>query len=429
MDYRFNFMLYDIAIIGGGASGMMAAISASSNNNLKLALLEKNNSLGRKLLITGQGRCNITNNAPIKETLKKYTKNESKFLKHSFYNLKNEDLLNLFRDKGLEFKKEENNRIFPVTDSAKSVLDVLQSYLDENGVDIKLNFDVIDVELTEDGLFKIKSEDNQILKSKKIIISTGGATYPLTGSTGDGCEIALKFNHHISTLKPATFSFIVDDNDLISLKGLSFRDVKVSFKNSQNQNIESHGDVLISHNGLTGPAVLNLSNDLIKDQDYDLLESRRNFKNTDIFIDFLPKSKREAIAEDFINDSTSKKELHNYLKKYLPNNFIKYFLDKMDIDSTITLANLTKKDRNRIVENLKNFKLTVTGIMDKKAFLTVGGVDIEEVNSKTMESKIVENLYFSGETLDLCGPTGGYNLMIAFTTGFLAGQSAARDLK
>nr|WP_295722539.1 NAD(P)/FAD-dependent oxidoreductase [uncultured Methanobrevibacter sp.] len=424
-----NFMVYDIAIIGGGASGMMAAISASQDNDIKIAILEKNDSCGCKLLITGQGRCNITNCTPIKQTLNKYSKIEAKFLKHSFYNLKNEKLLDIFRKKGLEFKEEENHRVFPITDTSQSVLDVLKSYLNKNAIDIKFNFNVIDVELNCNNIFEIKSNDNKQIKAKKLIVSTGGATYPLTGSTGDGCRIAEKFNHHISTLKPGTFPFIIDDNSLISLKGLSFRNIKLSFKNSQNQNIESFGDMLISHNGLTGPAVLNLSNDFIKNQDYDLLEKRRNFKNEDINIDFLPEIPGDIINNEFIADSTSKKELHNYLRKYLPNNFIKYFLDKINIDENITLANLTKKDRNRIVEILKNFRLTVTGIMDKKAFLTVGGVNLNEINSKTMESKIVSGLYFSGETLDVCGPTGGYNLMIAFTTGYLAGQSAAMSLK
>ncbi len=422
-------MVYDIAIIGGGASGMMAAISASKDNNEKIVLLEKNDSCGRKLLITGQGRCNITNCTPIKQILNQYTKVEAKFLKHSFYNLKNDELLDIFRKKGLKFKEEENNRVFPITDKSQSVLDILKSYLNENSIDIKFNFNVCDVVLNDDNIFEIKSNNNKIIKSKKLIVSTGGATYPLTGSTGDGCRIAEKFNHHISTLKPGTFPFIIKDNSLKSLKGLSFQNIKLSFKNSQNQNIESFGDMLISHNGLTGPAVLNLSNDFIKNQDYDLVENRRNFKNQDIIIDFLPETPSDKITNNFIEDSTSKKELHNYLRKYLPNNFIKYFLEKIDIDENITLANLTKKDRNKIVENLKNFRLTVTGIMDKKAFLTVGGVNLSEINSKTMESKIVSGLYFSGETLDVCGPTGGYNLMIAFTTGYLAGQSAALSLK
>ena len=421
-------MLYDIAIIGGGASGMMASISASLSNDLKVVILEKNDLLGCKLLITGQGRCNITNSNSIKETLKKYSKDEAKFLKHSFYNLNNEELLDIFRKKGLEFKEEESHRVFPVTDKAQSVLEVLKSYLKENNVDICYNFNVCDVKINKDNLFLIKSENNNFITSNKIIIATGGATYPLTGSTGDGCRFAQKFNHHIITLKPGTFSFIIDDNDLISHKGLSFSDVKLSFKNTKNQKIESRGDILISHNGLTGPAVLNLSNDLIKDQDYDLLHNRSNFKNVDITIDFLPDIKMETINEDFINNATSKKELHNYLKKYLPNNFIKYFLDKISIDSNITLANLKKKDRNKIVENIKSFPLTINGIMDKNAFLTVGGVDLDDIDSKTLESRIVDGLYFSGETLNLCGPTGGYNLMIAFTTGYLAGQSASLSL-
>ena len=206
-------MLYDIAIIGGGASGMMASISASLANDLKVVILEKNDSLGCKLLITGQGRCNITNSNSIKETLKKYSKDEAKFLKHSFYNLNNEELLDIFRTKGLEFKEEENRRVFPVTDKAQSVLDILKSYLKDNKVDILYNFNVCAVKLNDDNFFIIKSENNSFITSRKLIVATGGATYPLTGSTGDGCQIAQKLNHNIITLKPGTFSFIIDDND------------------------------------------------------------------------------------------------------------------------------------------------------------------------------------------------------------------------
>ncbi len=420
-------MVYDIVIIGGGASGMMCAISAAQTSpGTKIVLLEKNDRLGRKLAITGHGRCNITNSAPLRETLNKYGKGESKFLKHSFYNLKNEDLLNIFREKGLEFKVEGNNRVFPITEKSQSVINVLKSYLSDLNVEIKLNFDVESVEKDSD-LFLIKSKDN-VIKSRSLVLATGGLTYPNTGSTGDGYRFASNLSHHISAIKPAACGFIINDNNLIKLKGLSFENLKVSFRDMSGKNIERCGDMLISHNGLTGPVIINLSNELMNNQDFDMLNGIKDFKKTDIFIDFAPDSNREELKNGIINTQDNKKEIHNYLNNYLPNNFSKYFLDTIGVDRTVTLSNLSKKDRNKIIEGLKSFKLTVDNIAIKSAYITLGGIELDEINPKTLESKLVDGLYFAGEILDVCGPTGGYNLMIAFTTAYLAGQSVARSV-
>ncbi|MGN1362127.1 MAG: NAD(P)/FAD-dependent oxidoreductase [Methanobrevibacter sp.] len=419
-------MKYDIAIIGGGPSGILAGIKAANYNpNIRIAIIEKNSKLGKKLCITGQGRCNITNNTPIRETLKKYSKKDSKFIKHAFYSLKNDELLDIFRNKGLEFKVEDNGRVFPITDSAESVVDVLEEYISDLNIDLKLNNKVLDV-LNDGDEFLIKT-DKSNFTSKKLIISTGGITYPYTGSTGDGYKFAKNLGHSIETIKPGLFPFIVNDSNLTSLSGLSFRNIGVSFKYG-NKTIEEKGDLLISNTGITGPVIINISREFIKLEDYDLLNNKKNFNKEVIFLDFIPSLNREEIKDDFIKNSKTKKEVHNYLRKYLPNKFTFYFLDKLDINLDTKMNNLNKSNRNKIVENLKSFPIEIDGIIDKAGFVTVGGISLNEINPKNMESKLIPGLYFSGEILDICGPTGGYNLQMAFTTGSLAGESASKSI-
>ncbi|OWT33574.1 hypothetical protein BGI41_01730 [Methanobrevibacter sp. 87.7] len=419
-------MMYDIAIIGGGPSGVLAGIkAASSNSKNKVIILEKNNRIGKKLSITGQGRCNITNNAPIRETLKKYDKKESKFIKHALYSLKNDEFLDIFRNKGLEFKMEDNNRVFPVTDSAESVVSILNKYIEDLNIDLKLNHEVLNV-LNDNDCFVIKTDKNEFI-TRKLIISTGGITYQNTGSTGDGFRIAKKLGHSIETIKPGLFPFIINDSNLTSLSGLSFKNIKVSFKYN-NKTIEENGDLLISNNGVTGSVIINISRKFIKLEDYDLLENKRNFKKETIFIDFVSQLNREEIKDDIIKASKTNKEVHNYLRKYLPNKFTFYFLNKIGVELDIRMNNLKKTSRNKIIENLKHFPIEIDGIIDKAGFITVGGVSLNEINPKTMESKLIQGLYFTGELLDICGPTGGYNLQIAFTTGSLAGESASNSL-
>lgn len=420
-------MKYDIAIIGGGPSGILAGIRAANYNpNIRIVIIEKNSRLGKKLSITGQGRCNITNNAPIRETLKRYNKKDSKFIKHAFYSLKNDELLGIFRNKGLEFKVEDNGRVFPITDSAESVVDVLEGYISDLNIDLKLSNKVSDV-LNEGDEFLIKT-DKSNFTSKKLIISTGGMTYPYTGSTGDGYKFAKNLGHSIETIKPGLFPFIVNDSNLTSLSGLSFKNIKVSFKYN-NKTIEEKGDLLISNNGITGPVIINISREFIRLEDYDLLNNKKNFNKEVVFLDFIPSLNREEIKDDFIKNSKTKKEVHNYLRKYLPNKFTFYFLNKLDINLNTKMNNLNKSNRNKIVENLKSFPIEIGGIVDKAGFVTVGGISLNEINPKTMESKLIPGLYFTGEILDICGPTGGYNLQTAFTTGSLAGESASKSIK
>lgn len=395
---------YDIAIVGGGPAGIMAAIAASQNSS-SVILLEKNSSLGRKLLLTGGGRCNITNLKPIKKLLNFYP--QKNFLKHSFFTFTNEMLLSLFEDKGLGFIEEDDNRIFPETEKASDILEVLTDYLKD--IVISYNFEVKTI--TDDFVI------NDKLKAKKIIIATGGVTYPQTGCSPKNYSLT---SHAVTDIKYG-LSPLVTKKDLSSIAGVTLYDVVISYKKSKVK-----GNVLFSHVGLTGPGIINLSNEISESISYNLLEDDPDV-DFDIAIDLCPDFTREALLEKFNSDFQAKGKtmIKNYLKMYLTNSFIDFFLDEIGLDGEIQLSRINKKSKNRLIENLKRFTFKITGFNGKLSKVTVGGIDLANVNPKTMESTLTPGLYFAGEVLDLHGPTGGYNLKIAFSTGYLAGFSAS----
>ena len=437
---------YKVAIIGGGPAGMMAAIRAAQVLGPKtVCIIEKNDGLGKKLLMTGGGRCNIANSTPIHDQLNYYNKNKN-FLKHALYTLPQDKLLEIFEEKDLEFHTEDKKRIFPDSEDAQDILDVLEEYLEELEVDIHTNCPInandIEHELNESMEPVFLIENGKIsLNASKIIVSTGGITYPSTGSTGDGYRIASKMNHTITDIKPSLVSFNVDDFLLRSLSGLTLNDVELSFKDKKKK-ISVRGDALISHFGLTGPAVIDLSNLLIEKSKFTILDENLNQKDEDeieslelfsnkISIDFTPDITEEEIKEQITKDTpdNGKTSIKNYMKKFLPTNFIDYFLMKINISPSKTMANITKKDKNKIAENLKRHPIEIESLEMDLAKVTIGGVKSKEIDSKTLQSRFVDGLYFAGEVLEMAGPTGGYNLQIAFSTGYLAGQEAANSLK
>jgi hypothetical protein len=392
---------YDIAVIGGGPAGIMAAIAASKNSS-KVILLEKNPSLGRKLLITGGGRCNITNSKPIKKLLDSYS--QKNFLKHSFYSLTNEDLLSLF---DLEFITEEDNRVFPKSGKSSDILEGLTRHLKD--VSISYNFEVKSI--SDDFII------NDKLKADKIIIATGGVTYPQTG-----CSIK---NYSLTSQPLTDIKYglvpLVTKKDLSDIAGVTLYDVVISYKKTS-----VRGNVLFSHVGLTGPGIINLSNEISEGISYNLLESEPEV-DLEIAIDLCPELTREDLASKFNREFQDKGKtmIKNYLKLFLTNSFIEHFLKECKIDGETQLSRINKKSKNRLIEKLKRFTFEITGFNEKLSKVTIGGVDLKHVNAKTMESKTTPNLYFAGEVLDLHGPTGGYNLKIAFSTGYLAGLSAS----
>ncbi|MBS7258581.1 MAG: aminoacetone oxidase family FAD-binding enzyme [Methanobrevibacter sp.] len=400
---------YEIAVIGGGPAGIMAAIAASKNSS-NVILLEKNLKLGRKLLTTGGGRCNITNAKPIKKLLKFYP--QKNFLKHSFYTLTNEYLLSFFENKGLNFIEEDNNRIFPESEKSSDILKILTDYLED--VVISYNFEVKSI--SDDFVI------NDKIKADKIIIATGGITYPQTG-----CSI----DNYFLTSQPLTdikygLVPLVTKKDLSSIAGVTLYDVVISYKKTKVQ-----GNVLISHVGLTGPGIIDLSNDISESISYNLLENDDVDVDFEIAIDLCPESSREELQDKFNQDFQTKGKtmIKNYLKLFLTNKFIDFFLDEINLDGETQLSRINKKSKNRLIENLKRFTFNITGFNDKLAKVTIGGIDLDSINPKTMESTVIPDLYFAGEVLDLHGPTGGYNLKIAFSTGYLAGLSASEKKK
>lgn len=394
---------YDIAVIGGGPAGMMAAIAAGKTS--KVILLEKNPDLGSKLLLTGGGRCNITNNKPIKKLLNSF--DNKNFLKHSFFTLTNEKLLSIFEDRGLGFIEEDDNRIFPDTEKSSDVLKVLKDCLDD--VVISYNYEVKSIR----DNFIINDE----IKADRIIIATGGVTYPQTGCSP---------NNYFLTSQPITdikygLVPLITKKDLSDIAGITLYDVTVGYKK-----IKVKGNVLISHVGLTGPGIINLSNEISKDLSYDILESKEVEFDERIAIDLCPDFTHDELKEKFTKDFQDKGKtmVKNYLKMFLTNSFIDFFLGEINLGGETQLSRINKKSKNRLIENLKSFPFEVVSFNDRLAKVTIGGVDLSNINPKTMESTSIPNLYFAGEILDLHGPTGGYNLKIAFSTGYLAGLSA-----
>ena len=382
---------------------MMAAIAAGKTS--KVILLEKNPDLGSKLLLTGGGRCNITNNKPIKKLLNSF--DNKNFLKHSFFTLTNEKLLSIFEDRGLGFIEEDDNRIFPDTEKSSDVLKVLKDCLDD--VVISYNYEVKSIR----DNFIINDE----IKADRIIIATGGVTYPQTGCSP---------NNYFLTSQPITdikygLVPLITKKDLSDIAGITLYDVAVGYKK-----IKVKGNVLISHVGLTGPGIINLSNEISKDLSYDILESKEVEFDERIAIDLCPDFTRDELKEKFTKDFQDKGKtmVKNYLKMFLTNSFIDFFLDEINLDGETQLSRINKKSKNRLIENLKRFPFEVVSFNDRLAKVTIGGVDLSNINPKTMESTSIPNLYFAGEILDLHGPTGGYNLKIAFSTGYLAGLSA-----
>ena len=396
-------MDYDIAIIGGGPAGIMAAIASGETSNV--ILLEKNPALGKKLLLTGGGRCNITNNKPPKKLLTFF--DEKNFLKHSFFTFTNEDLFDLF---DFEFKTEDNDRVFPESEKSIDVLKGLEKHLEN--VEVRLNYEVKKIS----GNFIINDE----IHADKVIIATGGVTYPQTGCNIDNYSLT---NQPLTKIKYG-LSPLITKEDLSNIAGVTLNDIECIYKKSK-----VRGDVLISHVGLTGPGIIDLSSIISKDIDYDILYEDSDL-SCEIAVDLIPDSSREELKSKFDKDfqEKGKTQIKNYLKHLLSNNFINYFLNRINIASDTQLSRINKKEKNRLIENLKRFTFEIIDFNRVLAKVTIGGIDIKNINPKTMESKLTPNLYFAGETLDLDGPTGGYNLKIAFSTGYLAGLSASEKI-
>ena len=452
-----------VIVVGGGPAGMMSAISSAEEGN-KVILIEKNKSLGKKLLITGKGRCNITSSLDIDEFIKNIPGN-GKFLYSSFKNYTNVDIINFLKKQGLEVKEERGNRYFPVTDKSLDVLNCFKKRLKELNVEIyyeetvsELLTENFEIKLDKEKLSKDYSESNKTDKEKflnvyseskkynkennikvigvktnkheffadKVIIATGGKSYPLTGSTGDGYKLAKNVGHTIKQIKPSLIPFVCNEKDICQeLQGLSLKNAGIFIEDIlKNKKIyDDFGEMLFTHFGVSGPVILSASAHLVRYKNIDELLKDNKIV---LHIDLKPALSKEKLDDRVIRDfeEFKNKQFKNSLEKLLPQKMIEPIIQLSGIKPEKPVNEITKLEREKLVNLLKDFKLTIKGFRPiDEAIITSGGVSIKEINPSTMESKIVKNLYFAGEVIDVDAYTGGFNLQIAYSTGFTAGKN------
>ena len=415
-----------VLVIGGGPAGMMAAITASQNKN-KVILIEKMQTLGRKLLITGKGRCNITSSLPIEEFIKN-TPGNGMFLYSCYQKYTNKDIIKFLKEEGLEVKEERGNRIFPVTDKSQDVLNCFRKKLEKEKVEIHYNTEVKEILYKEDEngtkeATGVKTNKGDIL-ADKIILATGGKSYPLTGSTGDGYNLAKKLGHTITPIKPSLVPLEVYQRDLCKeLQGLSLRNVEIKIiDTNKNKTVyEDFGEMIFTHFGVSGPTILSSSAHLVR---YKNIEE--NFKNhkIELRIDLKPALSEKKLDERILRDfeEFKNKQFKNSLDKLLPQKLIGVIVERSKINPNKKVNEITKEERKTLINLLKKFSVEIKGFRPiEEAIITSGGIKIKEINPKTLESKIVKNLYFAGEIIDVDSYTGGFNLQIAYSTGYVAG--------
>ena len=413
-----------VVIIGGGPAGMIAGIKAAQEGN-KVYIYEKNKMLGKKLLITGKGRCNITSSINIDDFIKNIPGN-GRFLYSAFQNFTNEDIINLLKQNGVKVKEERGNRIFPVSDRSQDVLDALIKELKKNNVQIRENEEVEKI-LVEDGKVKgvLLKKDKKIIIADKVILATGGKSYPGTGSTGDGYKMAEKVGHSVTKIQGSLVPLEADLDICRELQGLSLRNVSIVVKDALNNKkiYEDFGEMLFTHFGVSGPTILSSSAHILR---YKNIEELLNQNKVKLFIDLKPGLTEEAldlrIRRDF--EEMKNKDFKNSLDKLLPKKMIDVVIDLVKINDNKKVNEITKEERLRLVKLLKSFEVNIEGFRPvEEAIVTAGGINIKEINPKTMESKLVNGLYFAGEIIDVDAYTGGFNLQIAYSTGYTAGTN------
>ena len=414
-----------VIVIGGGPAGMMAAITSAENEN-EVILLEKNKGLGKKLLITGKGRCNITSSLPMEDFIKN-TPGNGMFLYSAYNKFTNQDIISFLKKQGLDVKEERGNRIFPVTDKSQDVLNCFEKKL-KNLKNVKIMYEMHVSEILineEKRITGVKCKNGAIINAEKVILATGGKSYPLTGSTGDGYEMAKKLGHTITKIKPSLVPLETYEQDLHrSLQGLSLRNVKIKMVDTcKNKTIyEDFGEMLFTHFGVSGPVILSGSAHLVRYKNIDELLKNKKIK---LLIDLKPALTVEKLNDRILRDfeDFKNKNFKNSLDKLLPQKLIPVIIERSGINPDKQVNSITKQERIQIVKLLKEFEVTIKNFRRiEDGIITAGGISIKEVNPKTMESKLISGLYFAGEILDVDSYTGGFNLQIAYSTGFVAGE-------
>ena len=398
-----------IGIIGAGAAGIIAAIYASDIDN-EVVLLEKNNKIGKKIYITGKGRCNITNASDPSEHIENCVRNQQ-FLYSALYSFQYGDIISLLNENGLDTKIERGNRVFPATDKASDVVNTFSKILSSKRIDIRLNQDVKRIEKNNDK-FIVNTINNEY-KFDKLIIATGGLSYPSTGSNGSINPIIKKLGHSFTDMYPVLTSFFTKE-DVSNCAGLTLKNIKFKLKN-----IELFGDLLFTHKGISGPVILTMTS-LIDNSIKFPIEANINLK---------PALEPDVLDRRLIREieKSPSRNIGNMLKELLPLKLIESIIERTNLNKFDKASTINKSVRRKIVDNILDYKITINGITGfKDAVVTRGGINVKEINPHSMESKIVKNLYFAGEIIDVDSLTGGYNLQIAWSTGYLAGISAKK---
>lgn len=406
-----------VIVIGAGAAGMMAAYSSALCGN-KVTVFERNEKAGKKLFITGKGRCNITNDSDVETILNNIITNR-KFMYSAIYSFSNEDVKAFFEENGLHLKVERGNRIFPVSDKSSDVINTLKKALRNENVEIEYNILVKDLVVEDNTVKGVVLKDGRKVYADKVIMATGGMSYPVTGSDGKGFDILRKYGHTITDLSPALVPMNVKEEFAKELQGLSLKNVDISFYRNEVDKkpvYEEFGEMLFTHFGISGPIVLSGSSVAGKYLKEGNLIAR---------IDLKPALSKEQLDDRILREFTNgiNKDIVNVMDNLLPKKLIPVMLDYCEIESHKKVNSISKEERNRMVEAFKGLKLTITSLRSfNEAIITQGGIKVKEVDPGTMESKIISNLYLVGEMLDVDALTGGYNLQIAWSTGRLAGM-------
>lgn len=402
-----------VIVVGAGAAGLIAAGKAAERGR-KVLLLEKNGNVGKKLLISGKGRCNITNDTDI-EGLIQNTPGNGNFLYSSFYTFSNADLLELLHSEGLETKCERGGRIFPVSDRARDVVEVLKKYAEKRGAETRLNSAVEKIEAEGGTVTGVKLKNGGFIKGTSVILATGGVSYPGTGSTGDGYEMAERLGHRIVPVKPSLVPLLAAEKWVADLQGLSLKNVSISITDKKGREIyNDFGEMLFTHFGVSGPLILSASRHILP----------YGYKDVKLTIDLKPALDEEKMDARLQRDfgKFSRKQFKNSLNELLPQKLIPVIITLSRIPEEKPANQITKDERRTLIRLLKSLTLEITGSRPvSEAIVTAGGVCTDEINPSTMESKLIKGLYFAGEIIDVDAYTGGFNLTIAFSTGYTAG--------
>lgn len=402
-----------VIVIGGGPAGMMAAIESAKNHNNEVTLLEKNDKLGKKLFITGKGRCNVTNNKDISEFFENIPTN-STFLYSSLYSYTNLDTMNFFEKLGVPLKVERGDRVFPKSDKSSDIIKAFEKELANQNVHIMLNSTIKEIVTQNSIISKVILKNGKEIKGDHFILATGGLSYPQTGSTGEGLNFSKKLGHKIIEPKPSLIPIEIKEEWIKELQGLSLKNVTLSIKNNNKTLYEDFGEMLFTHFGISGPIVLSGSH---------VVNSNSNLKG---IINLKPALTKEELDKRIQKDFSKylNKDFKNALNDLLPQKLISIIIKLSNISEDKKVNSITKEERKKLVNLIQNFELSIKGLRPiKEAIVTSGGVSVKDIDPSTMKSKIIKNLSFAGEMIDVDAYTGGFNIQIALSTGFIAGNS------